>query len=313
MACLSFEKSCNRWRVRWHATYKKKVWSGSKTFLEKSQAVAFYADMTYQEKLWRSGTTVQATIKDAEQVFFRSKDLTKATEGIYRYALERFFKSLVGVQTVGQLDSKYISEFIYQMQDAGLTNRTINLRLTAVKSFCRFLSEHYNLPNPATNIKMRKETPSKSRWLSETEFKKVIKTATPLNRSRFLFLASTGLRASEFSKLKVKKGLTQITITGKGRKQRTIPLSKTAQKNICEPCTKNALSLACQRTARRAGIPIFGPHAFRHYFATDLLKKGVPVYHVSKLLGHSSVRTTEKIYAHLLTADLTAAINSLSF
>jgi len=45
-------------------------------------------------------------------------------------------------------------------------------------------------------------------------------------------------------------------------------------------------------------------YAIRHYFATELIRKGVGIYKVSRILGHSSVKTTESIYIHLVPIDL---------
>ncbi len=51
----------------------------------------------------------------------------------------------------------------------------------------------------------------------------------------------------------------------------------------------------------------FVPHCLRHTFASRLAAKGANIYKVSKLLGHSSVTTTEK-YAHLFTGDLESTV-----
>ena len=48
----------------------------------------------------------------------------------------------------------------------------------------------------------------------------------------------------------------------------------------------------------------FGSHAIRHFFATELIRKGVSIYKVSRILGHAFVKTTESIYVHLMPIDL---------
>ncbi len=58
------------------------------------------------------------------------------------------------------------------------------------------------------------------------------------------------------------------------------------------------------RGLRKIGIKSFGAHADRHFFATQLIRKGVSIYKVSKILGHSSVQTTESTYVHLMPVDL---------
>jgi len=107
-----------------------------------------------------------------------------------------------------------------------------------------------------------------------------------------------------------------LTITGKGRKRRVIPLNETCRTILSHyansttlQLTKSyryhqALSRLTHKLAKKAGIPMFGVHAIRHYFATELCRRGVPLAKVSKILGHASVRTTERIYLHWLDDDL---------
>jgi integrase len=93
------------------------------------------------------------------------------------------------------------------------------------------------------------------------------------------------------------------------QKRRTVPLNQVCRQvlqrpSIYKPTTRNALQLQFNRLARRCGLDLFGPHALRHYFATQLLLASVPIIKVSKLLGHASVKTTERTYAHILDEDL---------
>lgn len=64
------------------------------------------------------------------------------------------------------------------------------------------------------------------------------------------------------------------------------------------PLHRSFLYPICSKVAQVAGIEIFGPHSLRHLFATELLRRGVAISYVSKLLGHQSIRTTERIYIH---------------
>ena len=218
-------------------------------------------------------------------------------------------KNIIRIQ---QIEPAHIQEYLYRLRDAGRKNRTLNCHLTAIKSFCRYYSERYQIDNPASKIKFLKEDPPQSRFLKPEEYQKILDLAPPLVRDRIMFLANTGLRASEFSSLaadNLDPQATSITITGKGRHKRTIPLNRTARSILprIEPATPNALYLQFSRLAKKLQLPKFGPHSCRHYFATQLLLKGVPIIIVSKLLGHASIRTTERCYAHILEADLAKA------
>ena len=110
-----------------------------------------------------------------------------------------------------------------------------------------------------------------------------------------------------------------IRIFGKGRKQRVVPLNHTCRQILEQykgdngdgtiPIaqrypSKEGLYWMCRKINRNAKLEPFGLHAFRHFFATKLIRKGVSLIKVSKILGHSSVKTTEKVYCHLIPIDL---------
>jgi len=312
MATLSYLKNRKRWRVRYRATHREsgKVFSGSKVFFEKSRAVNFYAEVETQERLWRSGNIlVNESIDQAAEEFFRHcKSHTAKTQVLYRMVITRFLKSLPSTCCrIQQIEPAHIQEYLYGIKDQQFKNRTCNSHLTAIKSFCRHYSHRHNVKNPAEKVKMLIEDPPNSRFITPDELAKLLAVADTLATDRILFLANTGLRASEFSKLTPDcYSRKAITIVGKGRKRRTMPLNKAARKAATKltPATPNALYLQLSRLAIKAKLKPLGPHSLRHYFATQLLIAGVPIIKVSKLLGHSSVQTTERCYAHILDADL---------
>lgn len=196
-------------------------------------------------------------------------------------------------------------------------NRTGNTHLATLKSFCRWLNEYYELPNPCQKIKMLDEDPPEVRVLNDQEYQKVLAVCKPKECDVIRFLVHTGLRKSEFQQLtwnNISHDRRFIKLAGKGRRFRMIPLNKTCQTilnniprkpdsttmNLIKSYeAKDSLYRLCNKLARHAGIPRFGPHALRHYFATTLYRKGVPIQFISACLGHADTRTTEKIYIHL--------------
>ena len=68
--------------------------------------------------------------------------------------------------------------------------------------------------------------------------------------------------------------------------------------------TKDFVSHKFKKEARRLGIPDIRFHDLRRTFGYNLIRQGRPIYEVSKLLGHSSVTTTERHYAPLLTTEI---------
>lgn len=322
MANLRYYRELKKWRVRWRATNRTthKVFSGSRHFIEKSQAIRFYAEIESQEKAFRSGEVVAIeSIENAVKEFGRfCRRFTDRTQGHYRFVLSKFANSLpYNIVRIQQVTVQHIQEYLYQLRDRRAKNRTSNAHLTAIKSFAKYCAERYNIPNFAAPIKMLHEDPPDVRFLTEQEYRLIIEAATPIQRDRLVFLAHTGLRASEFAQLapdSINYNVTAITLTGKGRKRRTIPLNSTATEiwSRLKPASALALNLACRRLAKKLNLLVFGPHAFRHYFATQLLLKGVPIIKVSYLLGHASIQTTQKHYAHILTTDLARATDVLS-
>jgi len=151
----------------------------------------------------------------------------------------------------------------------------------------------------------------------------VLVIAQPQERDVLQFFANTGLRRAEFlglSSAKIDFERCFITIVGKGQKIRTIPINNTAKTILYKyphleflrpfkwPCY---LTRMTNKLADKANIPPFGPHALRHFAATRLIRAGVPLIKVSKILGHSSTAITEKSYIHLVPQDLIGVTDCL--
>lgn len=318
MASLGYDRSLKRWRVRWKAKDRNStyIFKGSRVFYEKSYAVKFFAEIEAQERLVRLGRVIPSESLSAVVENFNRhiKRHTVRTQQHYKRVIWLFVKSLPdSVIRIHQLELAHIQDYLYRLRDRNVLNRTLNAHLTVIKSFCRLFSERLKIANPASSIKMLTEDPPASRFLTKEEYHKLLDIAPPLAKNRLIFLANTGLRASEFSQLSV-KSLSQnaIQVIGKGRRKRIVPLNKTAMSVLpnLEPASKNALYLQFSRLAVRAGIETFGPHALRHYCATQLLLGGVASATVSKIMG-VSVRVIEKHYAHILTADIAHATDVL--
>jgi integrase len=225
------------------------------------------------------------------------------------------------------LDRAICEEFLQDILIKG-ARRTYNSNLTVLRSFGNWYQSQFSVPNFTKDIVYIKEDPPNPRIISDKEYSKIISSTHGQDLDIILFLANTGLRRAEFRKVNwdnFNPDLTLLTIEGKGRKQRSIPLNSICReilhrykRLLKEPPDfilryrgRGGVTWLCKRIAKTIGIPRFGPHSLRHYFATQLLKKGISIYKVSKILGHSSVRTTERIYAHLVPTDLLGITESL--
>jgi integrase/recombinase XerD len=151
-----------------------------------------------------------------------------------------------------------------------------------------------------------------------------------------LFLADTGCRISEALTLRVREidlDNLLVTLDGKGRKQRVVPFSFELRKALFRYCkefnrtadkllfanntemelircgVRLSVKLLCKRLGFDA--PARTLHAFRHSFAINYLRKGGSVFHLQKVLGHSTLEMTRR-YSNLLTADLQAVHQRIS-
>jgi len=249
-----------------------------------------------------------------------------ATVTSYKIALKQFLNTLPANSLASQITPLHIEKYINCLIKTKHTNRTGNSYLTAIRSFFRWAASYYRINNPAIRVPELIEKPPKARCLTQDEYQIILDVTQDVENAALQFLGNTGLRRNEFRFLTYSDFTSDfVKIKGKRNKIRIIPinnickqlLSKYPQNsNLQPPFVKRfqhreALYHVCQRIARQIQIPSFGPHAFRHFFATRLIQAGVPLIKVSKILGHASVTITEQIYVHLVPKDLLGVTDCL--
>ena len=151
-----------------------------------------------------------------------------------------------------------------------------------------------------------------------------------------LFLLDTGCRISEALNVRVQEidfDNLLVTLDGKGRKQRVVPFSFALRKAVFRYCkdlsrtpdhllfasrtqtglSRHNISRDVRLLCRKLGFAPPGRtvHAFRHTFALNYLRRGGSVFHLQKVLGHSTLEMTRR-YASLGTADLQAVHERIS-
>lgn len=168
------------------------------------------------------------------------------------------------------------------------------------------------LVEPIVNIQaqeVKKEVRKKIKKLpvaiSEEEFTELLKkTNKQHHKLAFLLGFGSGLRISEITHLQPR----QINIKerkvfveqGKGGKDRIVPLPKGFKeehlKLLPMKCGKRSLEKAFKLAAKKAGLlenkPTLHFHSLRHGFATQAVKKGMPIHYVRTLMGHTNISTT---------------------
>ena len=290
----------------------------------------------------------QSYIKSFQSYLKIERGLSKNTVENYSFDLERLCQFLleknIEVSAV-KISEETLQEFIYFVSKQ-LNARSQARIISGLKSFFSYLIfEDYRTDNPLELI----ETPKIGRKLPDTLSTKEIDDlifAVDLstnegerNRAMLETLYGCGLRVSELVSLKISdlffdEGF--IKITGKGNKQRFVPVSETNKKYIEIYINHNRILLNIQkgnedilflnrrgRNLTRAMIftiiknlaekielkKIISPHTFRHSFATHLLENGADLRSIQLMLGHESITTTE-IYVHLDRKHLSNIMNT---
>jgi len=224
--------------------------------------------------------------------------------------------------------------FIASRVEAGARPRSTARQLSSFRRFYRFLvREGVIKEDPTAQLAMPKIGRSLPKSLTEEQVESLLKapdTSDPLgNRDRAMLEVpyATGLRVSELVNLTMKQvNMNQgvMRITGKGDRERLIPLGEEAQHWIEEfvqgprgeillerqteylfptrrgnRMTRQAFWHIIKRYAAKAGVEKnLSPHSLRHAFATHLLNHGADLRVVQMLLGHSDLSTTQ-IYTHV--------------
>ncbi len=202
----------------------------------------------------------------------------------------------------------------YRLYIANKDKKTIAKKISIIRSFVEFLKndgKDIKLLNDES-IKVPKTLPKPVEF---RYIKEALKVADEEEELIVLLLYGFGLRVSELSNLKIEDIKNDwIRVKGKGDKTRNIPIlplikSKIdyyLRKNIKKvyifekngkKLSENALRYKVNKIFGKIGIKVT-PHQLRHSYASDLLNSGGRISDVSKLLGHSSMSTTE-IYTKL--------------
>jgi integrase/recombinase XerD len=227
-----------------------------------------------------------------------------------------------------------LRDFVLRMRTAGLKASSVNCRIGSVNAYLSWTDSPLRIPKlkqesyvPATYSST--QIRSILRWKPRGFFQRRL-------HALMLTLLDTGVRLDEALSLCVQDCNLDdllLTVTGKGRKQRIIPFSmelrRVLAKFVLDFCphpqqlifsTKQGRKLSQRNVLRdiknlckRLGFP--APrrtvHATRHTFATEYLRRGGSLFHLQKVLGHTTLEMVRR-YANLITADLQAVHQRLS-
>ena len=188
-------------------------------------------------------------------------------------------------------------------------NKTTKAMTIRIINGCNKWGVEHGYIDSYQKIKGGSDYEPRDRVLSNSELKILFAGVTPHHFNQFVqFAYYTGARTGEIRRLsRVKMFSDYMLVNGKSGR-RAIKLN-TQSKHLLSRSpvwdySANYVQLTWGRSRRRLGLKNIRLHDLRRTFGYNLIKQGRPIYEVSKLLGHSSVVTTERHYAPLLTTDI---------
>ncbi|WP_104735953.1 site-specific tyrosine recombinase XerD [Hanstruepera ponticola] len=287
-------------------------------------------------------------IKDYQMYLKIERGLSSNTISSYSLDIEKLIEFLDAkkiTESPLKIDAEVIQQFIHEAAKH-LNARSRARIISGLRSFFNYLVfEDYRQDNPLDLIESPKIGRKLPDTLSEEDINNIIaaidlsKPEGERNRAILETLYSCGLRVSELTNLKISdlffdEGF--IKVTGKGDKQRFVPIVKSTQKYITiyindirrlmpikkdyedtlflnrrgRQLTRAMIFTIIKQLVEKIGLKkTVSPHTFRHSFATHLLENGADLRAIQLMLGHESITTTE-IYMHIDRSQLTKTVET---
>jgi len=255
------------------------------------------------------------------------------TDSNYRRDLDLFaaYCEKQGIADWPTVDSQHVRTFAAAEFRRGQSPRSIQRRLSAVRSFCNFLiREHVLKSNPAMEVQAPKAKKRLPATLDVDQMNKLLTFRTDehlsvRDKAMMELFYSSGLRLSELTSLDladIDLRDQTVRVTGKGNKTRIVPVGRYAVEALTKWLRERtpiaaigetalfvtqmgtrigprAIQLRIGEWAQRQGLGVHvHPHMFRHSFATHLLESSQDLRGVQELLGHANISTTQ-VYTHL--------------
>ena len=267
------------------------------------------------------------------------KGLAQNSLEAYGRDLDRF-RAWVEPQTQGAFpQAELLVSYVNHLYSNELSSRSIARHLSVIRNLFRFLiAEGEIAADPTEHLTSPKQWKTIPKFLNREQTEKLIcapdmtKPGGERDRAMIELLYATGMRVSELTGLRLSAidfGMGLVRVTGKGNKQRLIPVHFEALDTVRRymngaraallkgkvstvlfvtarggGMTRQAFWVAVKRNGKKAGIfHHLSPHVLRHTFATHLLEGGADLRSVQTMLGHTDLATTE-IYTHVVRSRL---------
>lgn len=275
----------------------------------------------------------QAELDSFYQYLQTEKRYSEHTLSNYQRDIRGFiaFCTRADIQQWNHIDSQHVRSYMAQVHRQGLSGRSIQRLLSALRSLFKFLLRRHKIDsNPAVGVSAPKSPRKLPEVLNPDDLDHLlnIEQQDPLairDRAMMELLYACGLRLAELRGLEsshIDWQQQTLRVTGKGRKQRIVPFGSKARTAL-EHWLQQRAQLAAsdekalfvsrrgqrisaaavqQRMKKWAGIKGMDqrlyPHLMRHSFASHMLESSQDLRAVQELLGHANLSTTQ-IYTHV--------------
>ena len=259
------------------------------------------------------------------------RGLSQNTILAYENDILGFFDYFKNIEDPNEIKRIHFSEYTAHLAESGLLSSSVTRKIASIKGFFRYLSANKEIKsNPSLSLSAPKIPKRLPKVISYEEIEKLLKNRlTTKEKAVFELLYATGLRVSELVNLTVKNvdfKSNLIKTTGKGSKDRIVPMGKKAKEALNHYMKERGLLLKTKLGSEAESDFVFlneksekisrqwvynfikkqgetinktiSPHTIRHSFATHLLENGADLRAVQELLGHRSVVTTQ-LYTHI--------------
>ncbi len=243
-----------------------------------------------------------------------------------------YLRDMYEINSVEEIQHSYIRSWMVSLLEYGIGPRSINRKLSALRSFFNYLKRQGRIKvNPTTKIIPPKVPKRLPQYLQEKEIEDLLdpegfEEDFPGRRDRILLflLYHTGIRREELIQLKISdidRQRMSIKVIGKGSKERLIPFGPVLLKEldaylvlreetwgraegfVCltnrgnKMTPKTVYNIVKKHLNRVSTISMKSPHVLRHSFATHLSNNGAELNAVKELLGHANLAATQ-VYTH---------------
>ena len=278
--------------------------------------------------------TLHDLVAEYRDVLSLDRDMAPATVAAYGSDLDAYTAALAasGVTTPDEVRKRDVRRYMAAQKDAGFTVSTRARHAAAIRGFhVWMLSEGHTSETPWHGVRVRQTGRPIPKVLTIAQVELLLATpgvdALGLRDRAALELAySAGLRVSELCGLKleaVELDARCVTVWGKGRKQRKVPIGGPAVRALEEylrdarekllgssdipslfvntrgqALTRTGFWKMLNKYTQRLGLDGVTPHTLRHSFATHMLDGGADLRAIQELLGHADISTTQ-VYTHV--------------